>query len=133
MKKVLLIIVISILAVLAIGYYLLFGAGGPVTTNLALVGQGKPAFVLAYENFSPDGGEALNRLRKVRSDYDDRMHFIVADMGTPEGRAFVDRYQLSDGLAVFISPDGEALQVTDIAVDEQELRSRLDDKLLTVE
>lgn len=133
MKKVLLIIGLSVLVIFSVGYYLLVGTGGPVSTNLALVGQGKPAFVLAYENFSPSAGEALNRLRKVRGDYEDRMHFIVADMGTPDGRAFVERYQLNNGLAVFLAADGEALQVTEIAVDEQELRSRLDAKLLLVE
>lgn len=133
MKKALIITATCIVAVVAIGYYLLQGAGGPVSTNLNLVAQGKPALVLAYENYSPGGGEALNRLRKVRSDYSDRMHFIVADMGTPEGRAFADRHQLVDGFAVFLSPEGEALQITDIAVDEQQLRSRLDEKLSSVE
>lgn len=133
MKKALIITAVCIVAVVAIGYYLLLGAGGPVSTNLKLVGQGKPALVLAYENFSPGGGEALNRLRKVRSDYADRMHFIVADMGTPDGRAFVERHQLADGFAVFLSPEGDALQVTDIAVNEQELRTRLDEKLSSVQ
>lgn len=133
MKKTLIITAACIVAVVAIGYYLLQGAGGPISTNLNLVGQGKPALVLAYENYSPSGGEALNRLRKVRSDYSDRMHFIVADMGTPEGRAFIDRHQLDNGIAVFLSPEGEALQLTDIAVNEQELRSRLDEKLSGVD
>ncbi len=133
MKKALLIIGTSVLAVVAIGYYLLVGGGAPVSTNLALVGQGKPSFVLAYENYSPTGGEALNRLRKVRSDYDERINFIVADIGTPEGRAFSERYQLSDGIALFLSAEGEPLEATDIAVDESELRSRLDAKLLLVE
>ncbi len=133
MKKALLIIGTSVLAVVAIGYYLLVGAGAPVSTNLALVGQGKPAFVLAYENYSPTGGGALNRLRNVRSDYDERINFIIADIGTPAGRAFAEQYHLRDGLALFLSADGEPLETTDIALDENELRSRLDAKLLLVE
>lgn len=133
MKKALLIIGTSVLAVIAIGYYLLLGGGAPVSTNLALVGQGKPAFVLAYENYSPTGGGALNRLRKVRGDYDQRINLIVADIGTPAGSAFAERYQLRDGLALLLSADGEPLKTTDIALDENELRSNLDAMLLLVE
>mgnify|MGYP000538382608 CR=1 FL=1 len=37
----------------------------PMSTDLSTVGQGKPALVLVYENFSPSSGEALDR-RDIR-------------------------------------------------------------------
>ncbi|MFT6044545.1 MAG: hypothetical protein ACI9WC_000242 [Arenicella sp.] len=114
-------------------YFLAMSGGKPIGTDLSVVGQGRPVLVLAYENFSPTGGDALNRLRKVRSDYDSKLDFVVADMGTPTGQAFANRYRLVDGQAVFLKPNGEPLQVTFIAVDEKELRSRLDSKLAAVE
>jgi hypothetical protein len=123
----------TLVALLALGYLLTMRVGKPINTDLSVIGQGKPVLVLAYENYSPSGGDALNRLRQVRSDYDSRLDFVVADLGTPQGRAFAERYQLSDGLAVFLKQDGQPLSVTDIPADEQELRSHLDSRLEAME
>jgi hypothetical protein len=123
----------TLVALVALGYLLTMGVGKPISTDLSVIGQGKPVLVLAYENFSPTGGEALNRLRQVRSDYDSRLDFVVADLGTPQGRAFANRYQLVDGQAVFLKQDGQPLQITSIPADERELRRRLESKLAAVE
>jgi hypothetical protein len=123
----------SFVALVALGYLLTMGVGKSISTDLSVIGQGKPVLVLAYENFSPTGGDALNRLRHVRSDYDSRLDFVVADLGTPQGRAFANRYQLVDGQAVFLKQDGQPLRVTSIPADERELRSRLESNLAAVE
>lgn len=123
----------SLVALLAVGYFLVMGVGKPISADLSVIGQGKPVLVLAYENFSPAGGDALSRLRQVASDYDSRLDFVVADMGTPQGRAFTERYRLIDGQAVFLKPDGQLLRATSIPADEQELRRRLDSNLAAVE
>jgi len=55
----------------------------------------------------------------------------VADLGTPQGDAFANRYQLADGQAVFLMKDGQPLRVISIPADDIELRSRLDSMLPT--
>ncbi len=122
-----------LVALFALGYLLTMGVGKPISTDLSVIGQGKPVLVLAYENFSPTGGDALNRLRQVRSDYDSRLDFVVADLGTPQGRAFANRYQLVNGQAMFLKQDGQPLRVTSIPADERELSSRLESMLSAVE
>jgi hypothetical protein len=94
-----------------------------------VIGKGKAALVLVYQNHSPTGGEALNRLNQVRSDYESRYDFVVADLGVPQGRAFASRYQMVDGQAMFLNQDGEPLLVTGIPADEQALRRLLDSQL----
>jgi len=129
--------VIAIIAVLAtlsaVGYFLATGSGKPISADLSVIGQGKPALVLAYENFSPTGGEALNRLRRIQSDFESRLEFVVADLGTPHGRAFAERYEVNNAQALFLSQDGQPLQVTGIPEDEQELRDHLEATLRAVE
>lgn len=120
-------------ALIGLGYIVTLVVVKPMSTDLSVVGQGRPALVLAYENFSPSGGEALDRLRQVRSDYESRLDFLVADLGTPEGRAFANRFQLLDGQAVFLKQDGQPLRVTNISADERELRNQLDYQLVVVE
>lgn len=126
--------VIAVLAVLAgAGYFLATGSGKPIGADLSVIGKGKPSLVLAYENYSPDGGEALNRLRKVQSDFDSRLEFVVADLGTPQGRAFAERFKVNNAQALFLSKDGQPLQITAIPADEQELRDHVESTLLAVE
>ena len=133
MNKTVVITATSLVAIVLVGYLLIIGVGKPISTDLSVIGQGKPALVLAYDNFSPTGGDALNRLRQVRNDYDSRLDFVVADLGTPQGRAFANRHQLVDGQAVFLRQDGQPLLVTSIPADERELRRRLESRLAAVE
>lgn len=123
--------VIAVIAVVlaGLGYFLIAGIGKPVSSDLSVIGQGKPALVLAYENYSPMGGDALTRLRKVRGDFESKLNFVVAELGSPPGRAFADRYQLHDGLAIFLNQDGQPLEVMRIPEDEQALRSQLEANL----
>ncbi|MFT6389241.1 MAG: hypothetical protein ACJAUP_002631 [Cellvibrionaceae bacterium] len=123
----------SLVTLAAIGYFVIMGAGKPISADLSIIGQGKPALVLAYENYSPAGGDALNRLRRVKSDYDSRLDFVVADMGTPQGLAFANRHQLIDGFAIFLKQNGRPLEATNIPANEQELRKHLDLQLAAME
>ena len=119
----------SVVALVALGFFVTTVVVKPISTDLSVIGQGKPAVVLAYENFSPTGGAALDRLRDVRPEYEPYMHFVVADLGTPQGRAFANRFGLDDGQTVFLNPDGQVLLVTRLPSDGQELRTLLDSKL----
>ena len=72
----------------------------PMSSDLSAIGQGQPALVLAYENFSPESGAVLNQLNRIRKDYQGVMNFVVADLGTPQGQAFARQHNLSNGAAV---------------------------------
>ncbi|MDJ0834508.1 MAG: hypothetical protein QNJ69_13370 [Gammaproteobacteria bacterium] len=104
----------------------------PISSDLSAVGQGQPSLVLAYENFSPVSGAMLNQLNSIRQDYQDVMNFAVADLGTPEGKAFARQYNISNGIAVFLSADGQPLRVSMLTDDEQALRNLLDEKLALI-
>lgn len=129
MMKAIGVITAFLVALVVVGYIFITSGGKPISADLSTIGQGKPTLVLAYENFSPTGGDALNQLRKVRGDFDSRLDFAVADLGTPSGRAFAKKHQLFDGLAVFLAKDGQPLGVTRISADEQALREILESRL----
>jgi hypothetical protein len=132
MSKVSRISIVVILVLVGGALVALLQLGRPIHTDLSVVGQGRPTLVLAYENFSPAGVDALERLRAVRPDYEDRIEFVVADLGTPDGRAFAIRHNLRDGTAVFLAPNGQPVRVTGIPADERALRQQLDLKLAQV-
>ncbi len=125
--------IVALVAVGALGYFVTTGVVKPVSTDLSVIGQGQPVLVLAYENFSPTGGAALDRLREIRDEYEPRLRFVVADLGTPQGRAFANRFGLNDGETVFIGPDGEAVVIAHHAGEVGDLRTLIDEKLADLE
>jgi hypothetical protein len=104
----------------------------PMSADLSVIGQGRPALVLGFESYSPASGDAMNRLNAVRGDYEDQMAFVVADLGTPQGQVFARQHNLRDGIAIFISADGKPGSVAPIPADEGVLRQQLDSKLSPV-
>jgi hypothetical protein len=123
----------SLAALVGLTYLLTTVALQPIGNDLSVIGKGKPVLVLVYENYSPTGGDALNRLSQVKNDYDSRLDFVVADLGVPEGRAFANRHQMVNGQAMFITQDSQPLWIRSIPADEQALRSHLDSSLTAVE
>jgi hypothetical protein len=133
MIKRLVVITASLAAVAGLGYLKVAAIGKPISTDLSTVGQGRPALVLVYENYSPAAADALKSLNQVRGDYSAQLDFVIADLGVPQGRAFANQHQLGNGQAMFMSPEGVPVSATFIPVDEQELRGRLDSKLASLE
>ena len=105
----------------------------PISTDLSQVGQGRPALVLAYDNFSPSGGEALTRVNALRGEYEDRMVFALADLGAPHGQAFANRHGLRDALAVVLTADGAIHSRGVVPADPRQLRERLDGVLASTQ
>lgn len=133
MFKKVIVTAICIMVLITIGYFLTIGVGKPISTDLSTIGQGKPTLVLAYENFSPSGGDALNRLRRIRSDYDLILDFVVADLGTPAGKAFASRHQLHDGQSILLKENGRPLSPIGMPPNEEALRERIEAALSAIE
>ena len=74
---------------------------GPYSTDLARIGQGRPAIVLAYDIKSMGGMEVMAMMDALRPTYGDRVHFLVAPLGAPQGQAFGERHQAVNGTVVF--------------------------------
>ncbi|MEM9304885.1 MAG: hypothetical protein AAGE01_22425 [Pseudomonadota bacterium] len=119
----------SFAAIAGIIFLAIASIGRPISTDLSAIGQGKPALVLVFENYSPTGGDAFDRLSEIRDDYESRIDFLIADLGVPQGRAFADRHRLANGQALFVRADGTHLRAMSIPADEQALRTLLDGKL----
>ena len=120
-----------IVLALGLGYLGFRLAPKPMSSDLALISEDKPAVVLAYENFSPTGGAALARLKALRPDYETRVNFIVADLGTPQGRAFGERFGLVDGQAVLLSSEGQPVAGIGPSASDPFIRELFDKQLAT--
>lgn len=84
--------------------------GRPMSSDLSQVGQGQPAIVLAFENYSPASMEAMDRLNRIREDHEPAILFLAADLGTPEGRAFSSDFALPAGSAILLDSAGSPVR-----------------------
>lgn len=83
---------------------------GAYPTDLTRIGQGRPALVLAYDIQSMGGMTGMELLDKLRDEYADRVEFLVADLGVPQGRQFAQSVGAVNGTVAFLSGDGTHLQ-----------------------
>ena len=97
----------------------------PMSKDLSVIGDGKPAVVLVYESYAPAGMEAMERLKTVRPELESHMHFRVAHIGTPEGDLFVRRHDAFDGVMVLFDEDGEVVRVTMVPQEIDQLKAEL--------
>ncbi len=99
---------------------------GPYSTDLTRLGQGRAAMVLAYDNQSMGGMEVMAMMDKLRPVYEDRLHFLVAPLGAPQGQAFGQQHGAVNGTVVFFSPSGRVWRQVHLPPDADALRGHLE-------
>lgn len=99
--------------------------GRPLSTDLSRLAQGKPALVLAFENYSPASMDAADLVNQVRGDYEADILFLAADLGVPDGRVFARDHNIHDGMAVLLGGDGSPVQRISMNLGSRELRQHL--------
>lgn len=86
-------------------------AGQHISTDLSIIGQGKPVVVLVHESHMPGGMEAMALINRIRGDFEDAIEFRVASLGRPEGQAFANNFDAFDGVVVLLKAQGEVHRV----------------------
>ncbi len=94
-------------------------------TDLSLVGQGRPALVLAMEGNYQEGAAVMHLLHGLRAEYQGSVHFVVAALGRPEGRAFAQRHQARDGTVLLFDARGQRVAVLQTPQNQDQLRAAL--------
>jgi hypothetical protein len=82
--------------------------------------------VLAYDIQSMGGMEVMAMMDDLRGDYADRIKFLVAPLGAPNGHAFGDRYDAINGTVVLFSASGAAVDKVHLPANTAALQQALD-------
>lgn len=78
--------------------------------DTSIIGKGTPVLLLVHDDNILQSGETMVVMNKIRNEYAERLEFVVADINTPEGRAFAQRNGYMPAALVFYSADGRNLQ-----------------------
>jgi hypothetical protein len=101
----------------------------PYSTDLARIGQGQPALVLAYDIQSMGGMEVMGMMDDLRGAYAERIAFLVAPLGAPHGQAFGTRFGATNGSVVMFSATGSLVGTLHLPANTAELQKALDNLL----
>jgi len=91
------------------------------STDLDRVGQGKPAIVLIYDMENGSSLDLMKGYNAIRHDYEHWVEFLVADVESPKGDAFIRAHKATPGSAIYYSADGEKIMVLYGSQDEDVL------------
>ncbi len=99
---------------------------GAFPTDLDRIGQGQPVVVVVRDIAYVTGAEVMDRLNQVRPDYADRIEFMAAHHGRPEGQAFARDHGVRDGAVVLFDAQGHRIGALEAPETEAEIRELLD-------
>jgi hypothetical protein len=99
---------------------------GPYSTDLTRIGQGRPAVVLAYDIQTMGGMEVMAMLDTLRPTYRDRVQFLVAPLGAPNGHAFGERHRAISGTVVLFTETGIPVRTIHGPASAAELQQALE-------
>lgn len=102
---------------------------GSYPTDLSRIGQGQAALVLAIDSNYSGGASVMELLNDVRHDFADSVQFLVASLALPNGQAFADQHQASDGMVLLFDAKGQRMAVLHTPQTQDELRKALQQAL----
>ncbi|EHQ51230.1 hypothetical protein ECTPHS_00979 [Ectothiorhodospira sp. PHS-1] len=103
---------------------------GAYSTDLSHIGDGRPALVLTYDASFLAGMRVMGYMDEIRDDYMPRVHFLVANVGTPDGRSLANRHGVRDGAVLLFSAQGTLVEQLPAPAGAEELRQALDRTLM---
>lgn len=98
---------------------------GSYPTDLSRIGQGQAVLVLAMDSNYLAGASVMNLLNDLRHNYADSVQFLVASLALPDGQAFANQHQASDGTVVLFDANGQRVAVLHTPQTQDELRRAL--------
>ena len=81
------------------------------STDLSLIGQGKPAVAIIYDLDDARSQKLMESFNQIRHAYEDQVEFLVVDLGAPQGRQFAQTQATTSAGAHFFSSEGKKLLV----------------------
>jgi hypothetical protein len=102
---------------------------GSYPTDLSRIGQGQAALVLAVDGNYSGGASVMELLNDIRHDFADSVQFLVASLALPDGQAFANQHQASDGMVLLFDAKGQRMAVLHTPQTQDELRTALQQAL----
>lgn len=95
------------------------------SVDLSRIGKGGDVVVLVHDQGIMASDRLMQVVDTVRSGYEGRVEFLVADLNLPAGREFAKVHGVESATLIFFGPDGRKLKTLRGLQDEGALRDAL--------
>jgi len=99
-------------------------------TNLDKIGAGKPALVFVYDANLVVSNQQAGEMNKARETLAEELHFLIADIGRPEGQLFMRQYRAERTQILLFAADGSLLKRTQGLVTAEQLLALFNESLV---
>lgn len=96
--------------------------------DFSLIGKGSNIVVLVHDLNSVASANNMDIVSgTLREEYDNRVTFLVADGHSPQGKAFLENYNIEERTTavIFFAPDGTALSIAYGELDVATMRKKI--------
>lgn len=93
------------------------------SSDLSQVGQGTPALVMLREIHVMGGERTLAQMQMIYPEFQDQVLFLLVHTGHPDGVAFADTHNVSDGSVVLLNGAGNTIASMGRPDSAEDLRS----------
>ncbi|WP_418358012.1 hypothetical protein ACNH6B_01580 [Shewanella basaltis] len=91
------------------------------TSDLELIGTGKPAVVFVYDPNLVSSITQTEQMNEARDHLGDNVHFLLARIATPEGEAFISKHNAQLTELLLFDPAGNLTKRQLAVIDANEL------------
>lgn len=99
------------------------------SVDLTQIGKGNNVAVLVHDQGMMSSENLMRTISNLRSQYEPRTTFIVADINSPSGRAFANAHGVQSPTLLLFGPRGTKLATLYGPQDEAKLREKFDQLL----
>lgn len=104
--------VVTVVAIAALAGWLLIALmPRGYETDLARIGQGRPAAVLVHDAQYVASLELMESVNRLRDDFEPKVLFLLADLQLPHGRAFAAAHSANFDALILFDADGRRVAV----------------------
>lgn len=94
--------------------------------DMSRIGGGSNVVVLVHNKNAIESQHLMDLLNAVRGDYAPQIEFLVADVDTENGKAFMRTQEVGAAVLLLFGPDGARHGVLPGPLDKEALRAALD-------
>lgn len=92
------------------------------SSDLSQIGRGKNIVVQVHDHYLVASSQLMENLHRLRSEYEGKVEFVIADLQIAEGRAFAKHYNVDAVTLLFFAPDGKHVRTAQGVQELPELR-----------
>lgn len=122
-------IIVTVVFIAAMASLALLNLPKGIDMDLDKIGTGKPAVVFVYDSNLSVSGMQTEAMNKLRDDYDEKLNFLVADVGRPQARDWLQRNQARAAELFFFDAQGSIQQRQSAPLSAEELAAIIHSKL----